>query len=156
MTTTSATRSSLRLDVDGGGGAVRSQSPWLPGSTPSPAFIGCPCSGCQGIAERWETDKALRGLEAAATPGAAAERAGILSRRIGRRAGRRPATEQARRSAMLPFLTEDRVRAVLRMEDLVPAMEGALAEFSAGRVSKPPRQMLTVEPHGGYFGAMPA
>jgi len=42
------------------------------------------------------------------------------------------------------------------MEDLVPAMERALVEFSAGRVSQPPRQMLTVEPHGGYFGAMPA
>jgi len=42
------------------------------------------------------------------------------------------------------------------MEDLIPAMEQALAEFSAGRVTQPPRQMLTVEPHGGYFGAMPA
>src|SRR5918997_6340860 len=57
---------------------------------------------------------------------------------------------------MLPFLDEEQVRAVLRMEDLIPAMETALIEFSAGRVAQPVRQMLSVEPHGGYFGAMPA
>lgn len=57
---------------------------------------------------------------------------------------------------MLPFLDEAQVRAVLRMEDLIPAMERALIEFSAGRVAQPARQMLTVAPHGGYFGAMPA
>ncbi|HWT29611.1 MAG TPA: ornithine cyclodeaminase family protein [Propylenella sp.] len=57
---------------------------------------------------------------------------------------------------MLPFLNEEQVRAVLRMEDLIPAMETALVEFSAGRVAQPVRQMLSVEPHGGYFGAMPA
>src|SRR4051794_22063075 len=33
---------------------------------------------------------------------------------------------EEKRSAMLPFLTEDQVRAVLRMEDLIPAMERAL------------------------------
>jgi ornithine cyclodeaminase/alanine dehydrogenase-like protein (mu-crystallin family) len=57
---------------------------------------------------------------------------------------------------MLSFLTEDQVRAVLRMEDLIPAMERALVEFSAGQVTQPPRQMLTVEPHGAHFGSMPA
>ena len=57
---------------------------------------------------------------------------------------------------MLPFLDEEQVRAVLRMEDLIPAIETALTEFSAGRVAQPVRQMLSVEPHGGYFGAMPA
>jgi ornithine cyclodeaminase/alanine dehydrogenase-like protein (mu-crystallin family) len=57
---------------------------------------------------------------------------------------------------MLPFLDEEQVRAVLRMKDLIPAMERALVEFSAGRVTQPARQMLTVEHHGGYFGAMPA
>ena len=57
---------------------------------------------------------------------------------------------------MLPFLTEDQVRAVLHMEDLIPAMERALAELAAGRVLQPPRQMLAVERHGGYFGVMPA
>src|SRR3954468_2380855 len=77
----------------------------------------------------------------------------------------RPATDhvgsyltlvEEKRSAMLSFLTENQVRAVLRMEDLIPAMERALAEFSAGRVRQPPRQMLTIEPHGAHFGSMPA
>lgn len=57
---------------------------------------------------------------------------------------------------MLPLLDEARVRSVLRMEDLIPAMERALVDFSAGRIAQPVRQMLTVEPHGGHFGAMPA
>src|SRR6185503_6518003 len=34
--------------------------------------------------------------------------------------------------------------------------ERALVEFSAGRVTQPPRQMLTIEPHGAHFGSMPA
>jgi ornithine cyclodeaminase/alanine dehydrogenase-like protein (mu-crystallin family) len=57
---------------------------------------------------------------------------------------------------MLPFLDEERVRGLLRMEDLIPAMERALVDLSAGRVAQPARQLLTVEPYGGYFGAMPA
>ena len=57
---------------------------------------------------------------------------------------------------MLPFLDEARVRALLRMEDLIPAMEQALVDLSAGRVAQPARQLLSVQPHGGYFGAMPA
>ena len=57
---------------------------------------------------------------------------------------------------MLPFLDEEQVRALLRMEDLIPAMERALIDLSAGRVAQPARQLLTVEPYGGHFGAMPA
>ena len=57
---------------------------------------------------------------------------------------------------MLPFLDEAQVRAVLRMEDLIPAIERALIAFSAGRVVQPVRQMLSLEPQGGHFGAMPA
>ena len=57
---------------------------------------------------------------------------------------------------MLPFLNEEQVRAALRMEDLIPAMERALIDFSAGRVLQPVRQLLSVERHGGYFGVMPA
>src|SRR5215217_9599727 len=57
---------------------------------------------------------------------------------------------------MLPFLDEGRVRALLRMEDLIPAMERALVDLSAGRVAQPARQMLDVEAHGGHFAAMPA
>jgi thiomorpholine-carboxylate dehydrogenase len=57
---------------------------------------------------------------------------------------------------VLPFLDEARVRAVLRMEDLIPAVERALIAFSAGKVAQPARQMLSVDLHGGHFGAMPA
>ena len=53
-------------------------------------------------------------------------------------------------------LDEAEVRRRLRMEDLIPAMEGALADFSAGRVVQPVRQMLSVEKPGGFFAAMPA
>jgi len=35
-------------------------------------------------------------------------------------------------------------------------MERALAEFSAGQVRQPPRQMLTIEPHAAHFGSMSA
>jgi ornithine cyclodeaminase/alanine dehydrogenase-like protein (mu-crystallin family) len=57
---------------------------------------------------------------------------------------------------MLPFFDEARIRAVLRMEELIPAIEQALIGFSAGRIVQATRQMLTVAPHGGFFGAMPA
>ena len=39
---------------------------------------------------------------------------------------------------MLPYLDEARVRALLRLEDLIPVMERALIDFSAGRVAQPP------------------
>ncbi len=53
-------------------------------------------------------------------------------------------------------LDESEVRRRLRMEDLIPAMAGALADFSAGRVVQPVRQMLPVDEWGGFFAAMPA
>jgi ornithine cyclodeaminase/alanine dehydrogenase-like protein (mu-crystallin family) len=57
---------------------------------------------------------------------------------------------------VIPFFGEAQVRSVLRMEDLLPAMERALIDFSAGRIAQPVRELLPVEPHGGYFAAMPA
>ncbi len=57
---------------------------------------------------------------------------------------------------MLPFHDEAAVRAVLRMEELIPAVERALVAFSTGRVAQAVRQLLAVEPYGGHFGAMPA
>ena len=54
------------------------------------------------------------------------------------------------------FLNEEQVRKHLRMEDLIPAMEKALVEFSAGKVTQPVRSVITVEPTGGFFGLMPA
>jgi len=63
--------------------------------------------------------------------------------------------QQLEEAEMLPFLNEEQVRAEIRMVDLIPAMRTALIESSARRVSQPARQMLSVEPHGGYFGTMP-
>ena len=57
---------------------------------------------------------------------------------------------------MTLFLDEDQVRAHLRMEDLIPAMEKALIDFSAGRVTQPLRSMIPVEKHGGLLAVMPA
>lgn len=55
---------------------------------------------------------------------------------------------------MLRFLDEAAVRAVLRMDELIEAIEQALIAFSAGRVEQPVRQI--VKSHGGFFGTMPA
>jgi alanine dehydrogenase len=54
------------------------------------------------------------------------------------------------------LLDEDAVRRLLRMEDLVPAMERALADLSAGQVVQPVRLMLPVAEHNGFFLTMPA
>jgi ornithine cyclodeaminase/alanine dehydrogenase-like protein (mu-crystallin family) len=54
------------------------------------------------------------------------------------------------------FLTEEQVRHHLRMADLIPAMEKALIDFSAGKVTQPVRSVITVDPPGGFLGLMPA
>ena len=54
------------------------------------------------------------------------------------------------------FLNEEQVRKHLRMADLIPAMEKALIDFSAGKVSQPVRQVIPVDPPGGFYGIMPA
>jgi thiomorpholine-carboxylate dehydrogenase len=54
------------------------------------------------------------------------------------------------------FLNEEQVRKQLRMPDLIPAMEKALIDFSAGKVTQPVRSVIKVEPPGGFFGLMPA
>jgi alanine dehydrogenase len=54
------------------------------------------------------------------------------------------------------MLDEDAVRRLLHMKDLMPAMERALAELSAGRVVQPVRLMLPVAEHQGFFATMPA
>ena len=48
------------------------------------------------------------------------------------------------------------MRRVLYYEDLIPAMEEALADFSAGKVVQPVRSILPVAEHHGFFGVMPA
>ena len=54
------------------------------------------------------------------------------------------------------YLNEEQVRKHLRMADLIPAMEKALTEFSAGKVTQPVRQVISVDPPGGFYGMMPA
>jgi ornithine cyclodeaminase/alanine dehydrogenase-like protein (mu-crystallin family) len=53
-------------------------------------------------------------------------------------------------------LDEAAVRGLLRMEEVIPAMERALADLSAGRVVQPVRTMVPVAAHGGFLGLMPA
>ncbi len=59
------------------------------------------------------------------------------------------------RRGSLSFLDETAVRRVLRMQDLIPAMERALIDFSAGKVAQPVRSILPVAEHHGLFGIMP-
>lgn len=54
------------------------------------------------------------------------------------------------------FLDEEQVRKHLRMKNLIPAMEKALIDFSAGKVTQPVRSVIPVDPPGGFFGMMPA
>ena len=54
------------------------------------------------------------------------------------------------------FLSEEQVRQHLRMVDLIPAMEKALIDFSAGKVTQPVRSVIKVDPPGGFLGLMPA
>jgi alanine dehydrogenase len=53
------------------------------------------------------------------------------------------------------WLTESDVRAVLSVADLIPAMESALAAFSAGCVAQPVRTAIEMRPRA-FFGLMPA
>jgi ornithine cyclodeaminase/alanine dehydrogenase-like protein (mu-crystallin family) len=56
------------------------------------------------------------------------------------------------------FLDEDQVRQHLRMADLIPAIEKALIDFSAGKVTQPVRSVLKVDVAAatGFLGLMPA
>src|SRR5258707_14770318 len=57
---------------------------------------------------------------------------------------------------MVMYLDEDRIRGLLRWDQLIAAMEAALADFSLGRVRQPARNMLTIEEGKRYLGIMPA
>src|SRR6266436_4389379 len=63
---------------------------------------------------------------------------------------------RGRTSHMMLFLDEEQVRRHLQMKDLIPAMEKALIDFSAGKVTQPVRSVIPVDPPGGFFGMMPA
>jgi ornithine cyclodeaminase/alanine dehydrogenase-like protein (mu-crystallin family) len=53
-------------------------------------------------------------------------------------------------------LSEEQVRSVLSYESLLPAVERALIDFSAGRTQQPVRSILSIAEHSGRFGIMPA
>lgn len=54
------------------------------------------------------------------------------------------------------LLDEPTVRQLLPMDELIATMSGALAEFSAGRVTQPLRTVLEVGAAKSFFGVMPA
>ena len=54
------------------------------------------------------------------------------------------------------LLTEAHVKSLLPLDELIQAMETALARFSAGDVQQPVRTVLTVGPQKSFFGVMPA
>jgi ornithine cyclodeaminase/alanine dehydrogenase-like protein (mu-crystallin family) len=56
----------------------------------------------------------------------------------------------------VPFFGESEVQQVLHLEALLPAMEQALIDFSAGRVLQPVRRIISVPQHSGFMGLMPA
>ena len=53
-------------------------------------------------------------------------------------------------------MDESAVGRLLRMEEVISAMERALSDFSRGTVVQPVRTMLSVTEHGGFLGLMPA
>lgn len=54
------------------------------------------------------------------------------------------------------LLTEDHVKSLLSMSELITAMEAAVARFSAREVLQPVRTVLSVGPTKAFFGVMPA
>jgi ornithine cyclodeaminase/alanine dehydrogenase-like protein (mu-crystallin family) len=54
------------------------------------------------------------------------------------------------------LLTEEHVRSVLPIRDLIPCMEAALGRFSAGEVQQPVRTVLRVGAERHWWGLMPA
>jgi alanine dehydrogenase len=53
-------------------------------------------------------------------------------------------------------LGEEEVRALLRMEELIPAMAAALRDLALGKTEQPMRLVLPVSEHKGFFAVMPA
>src|SRR6266705_616844 len=53
------------------------------------------------------------------------------------------------------YLNEGQVKKHLPMAELIAAMEKALIEFSAGKVTQPVRSVINVDPPGGFLGLMP-
>lgn len=56
---------------------------------------------------------------------------------------------------MLVLLDETAIRPHLSYESLIPAMSGALAAFSTGRVTQPVRTIIGIPSHAAFYGIMP-
>lgn len=56
----------------------------------------------------------------------------------------------------LLWLDEERVKQLLSLDELIPAMEKALIDFSSGRATQPVRTAIRMEEQNGWFGLMPA
>jgi ornithine cyclodeaminase/alanine dehydrogenase-like protein (mu-crystallin family) len=56
----------------------------------------------------------------------------------------------------LEYLSEEQVRVLLTYEDLIPAVERALIDYSAGGIQQPVRTVMRVPDHDGLFALMPA
>lgn len=56
----------------------------------------------------------------------------------------------------MEFLDEEKVRALLTYEALIPAVERALIGMSTGRVRQPLRSVMRIPEHEGILGLMPA
>ena len=65
-------------------------------------------------------------------------------------------TTNSQNSPQVRYFDEAAVRRVLRYEELIPAVEQALADFSSGKVLQPVRSILPVAQYHGFFGVMPA
>jgi alanine dehydrogenase len=59
-------------------------------------------------------------------------------------------------SVSFRLLTEDDVRAVLSMDDLIEVMASALERFSTGRVEQPVRSVISVQGDHAFFATMPS
>jgi len=57
---------------------------------------------------------------------------------------------------MLTYLDEEQVRSLLTWDELIPATERALADYSTGKVMQPVRTVLPIEESKRYLGIMPA
>jgi len=56
----------------------------------------------------------------------------------------------------MEFLDEAEVRSLLTYEALLPAIERALTDLSAGKIQQPVRTVLRIADHDGFFALMPA
>jgi ornithine cyclodeaminase/alanine dehydrogenase-like protein (mu-crystallin family) len=54
------------------------------------------------------------------------------------------------------FFNEADIQRVLHLDALLPAMEQALIDFSAGRVLQPVRSIVSIPQYSGFMGLMPA